>query len=91
MVEADDGIVGASIIKKSVVAKGYGAIGCSFDVVLMNNVMKGISGPLTAHNMREAGFDGIILGLMHHPRQKDRDHFRECGADGVLEKVRTVL
>jgi len=90
IVEADCGIVATQMVKNALTTEAFGANRCSFDVVIMNNVMKGMDGPHTVFQMRELGFDGIILGLMCNPRQKDLDRFIENGADNVLAKPLTI-
>ena len=90
IVEADCGIVATQMVKNALVARSFGAYGCSFDIVMMNNVMKEMTGPQTSLQMRELGFDGIILGLMSNPQPKDLAHFMNNGADNVLAKPLTI-
>lgn len=87
VVEGDCGMVGLNLVKNALTAEAYGAAGVGYDLILISHVIKGMSGPQTAHHMREVGYQGLILGLISHTsHEHDFQVFKDSGADGILCK-----
>lgn len=90
VVEADCGLVATEMVRKALYAASMGALGCSYDVVLLSCSMKGMSGTETARQLRLESFAGLIFGLIHNAHERDIKNYRSHGADNVLSKPLTV-
>jgi CheY-like chemotaxis protein len=58
----------------------------SFDLVLLDYVMKAMHGPDTAAAIRNLGFTGKIIGVTGNALPDDIEEFKRKGADHVLTK-----
>jgi CheY-like chemotaxis protein len=56
------------------------------DAILMDYVMPRLSGPDATKELRERGFNGMIIGVTGNALPEDIEHFKSKGADAVLTK-----
>ena len=80
--EAEDGIDAVKLMSTGVV---------HFDLILMDNVMPNMSGPLATKAIRSLGFKGLIFGVTGNALPEDIAKFIAHGADAVLLKPLDVL
>jgi len=78
--EADDGLTAHETVKQALEKK------CSYNLVLMDNIMHHMNGPEAATTMRGCGYLGYIAGVTGNVLPKDIKHFVDCGAECVLPK-----
>lgn len=76
-VEADDGSTALEILE------GQGLT--TFDAVLMDNDMPGLTGPETARIIRRKS-EIAIIGITGLTLPDEVEYFEECGADVILSK-----
>jgi len=60
--------------------------GKRYDTILMDYQMPVMDGPTATHRIRAEGCDSFIVGITGNVLPQDIDHFKMCGADGVLGK-----
>ncbi len=60
--------------------------GRRYDTILMDFQMPVMDGPTSAEEIRKQGCDSFIVGITGNVLPQDIDHFKSCGADGVLGK-----
>lgn len=60
--------------------------GRRYDTILMDFQMPVMDGPTAAQEIRKIGCDSFIVGITGNVLPQDIDHFKACGADGVLGK-----
>jgi CheY-like chemotaxis protein len=60
--------------------------GEQYDVIMMDYEMPEMDGPTASKNLRELGCDSFIVGLTGNVMPKEIEHFKSCGANGVLPK-----
>jgi CheY-like chemotaxis protein len=58
----------------------------SFDLVVLDYIMKTLHGPDTAAAIRSLGFTGKIIGVTGNALPDDIEEFKQKGADHVLIK-----
>ena len=58
----------------------------SFDLVVLDYIMKAMHGPDTAAAIRSLGFTGKIIGVTGNALSDDIEEFQRKGADHVLIK-----
>eukprot|EP00808_Paulinella_micropora_P010661 g136.t1 len=61
-----------------------------FNVIMMDNVMPKLSGVEATRKIRQAGFNGVIVGLTGNALEGDMREFHEAGANEVLSKPANV-
>lgn len=87
VIDGNCGMVGLNLVRNALTAESYGATGVGYEMILISNVMKGMSGPHATLQLREAGYQGFILGLVTHTSHESViQEFKDSGADGVLCK-----
>ena len=57
-----------------------------YDTILMDFQMPVMDGPTATQRIRTEGCDSFIVGITGNVLQQDVEHFKACGADGVLGK-----
>lgn len=65
---------------------GRGAKLSSFDVVLMDDSMPGLSGPEATRKARSLGFTGLVVGVTGNAFEDQIQNYLACGANAVLQK-----
>jgi CheY-like chemotaxis protein len=61
--------------------------GRPYDCILLDGVMPVMDGPTAATHIRlDLGCDTFIVGITGNVMPEDIDHFKHCGANGVLPK-----
>jgi len=60
--------------------------GKRYDTILMDFQMPTMDGPTATQKIRSAGCDSFIVGITGNVLPQDVEHFKNCGADGVLGK-----
>lgn len=60
--------------------------GKRYDTILMDFQMPVMDGPTSAQHIRMEGCDSFIVGITGNVLPQDVEHFKACGADGVLGK-----
>ena len=60
--------------------------GKRYDTILMDFQMPVMDGPTSAQEIRKIGCDSFIVGITGNVLPQDIEHFKNCGADGVLGK-----
>ena len=80
--EAEDGSDAVELISTGVE---------NIDLILMDNVMPNMSGPLATKVIRSLGFKGLIFGVTGNALPEDITEFIAHGADAVLSKPLDVL
>jgi CheY-like chemotaxis protein len=80
-VEAEDGLIALNIILESM--KGNSN---SFDIVLMDYQMPNMDGPTSVKRMRDAGYNGLIIGITGNALEKDLLYFKNSGLNEVFTK-----
>jgi CheY-like chemotaxis protein len=60
--------------------------GESYDVIMMDYEMPEMDGPTASKHIREMGCDSFIVGLTGNVMPEEIEHFKSCGANGVLPK-----
>jgi CheY-like chemotaxis protein len=61
--------------------------GRPYDCILLDGVMPVMDGPTAATHIRlDLGCDTFIVGITGNVMPEDVDHFKQCGANGVLPK-----
>ena len=60
--------------------------GRRYDTILMDFQMPVMDGPTSAQEIRKQGCDSFIVGITGNVLPQDIEHFKNCGADGVLGK-----
>ena len=93
--EADDGLTAVECMKIALALpidhhKGqidmYDKSNRSFDLVMLDYIMKVMHGPDTAAAIRSLGFTGKIIGVTGNALPDDIEEFQRKGADHVLIK-----
>ena len=79
--EAEDGLIALNMILESM--KGNTTI---FDVVLIDYQMPNMDGPTSVKHMRDAGYNGLIIGITGNALPADIKYFVNQGANEVLTK-----
>ena len=77
---AEDGL---QAYKKVVAEKKEGR---RYDTILMDFQMPVMDGPTATQQIRMEGCDSFIVGITGNVLPQDVEHFKMCGADGVLGK-----
>ena len=83
--QAEDGSVAVAMMAEAL----RGEAECEdtrFDVVFMDNIMRSMHGPEAATEMRKLGYAGLICGVTGNVMEKEVAHFKEMGANVVMEK-----
>jgi len=60
--------------------------GKRYDTILMDYQMPVMDGPTATRHIRSEGCDSFIVGITGNVLPQDVEHFKACGADGVLGK-----
>ena len=60
--------------------------GRRYDTILMDFQMPVMDGPTSTQEIRMKGCDSFIVGITGNVLPQDVEHFKACGADGVLGK-----
>jgi len=60
--------------------------GRRYDTILMDFQMPIMDGPTATQKIRSIGCDSFIVGITGNVLPQDVEHFKMCGADGVLGK-----
>jgi len=60
--------------------------GKRYDTILMDYQMPVMDGPTATQHIRGEGCDSFIVGITGNVLPQDIEHFKICGADGVLGK-----
>jgi len=60
--------------------------GKRYDTILMDFQMPVMDGPTATQKIRSVGCDSFIVGITGNVLPQDVEHFKVCGADGVLGK-----
>lgn len=82
--EADDGVTAVAALRHQM------EVGKTFDVILMDNIMVNMSGPVAATIMRkDLQFTGIIIGVTGNALPAEISSFIDDGANQVLTKPLT--
>jgi CheY-like chemotaxis protein len=79
--EAEDGLIALNMILESM--KGNNTL---FDVVLIDYQMPNMDGPTSVKHMRDAGYNGLIIGITGNALPADIKYFLNQGANEVLTK-----
>jgi len=61
-----------------------------FDVIFMDNMMPNVSGVEATREMRDFGFENIVMGLTGNTLDSEIQEFEDSGADAVLPKPLTT-
>jgi len=61
-----------------------------FDVIFMDNMMPNVSGVEATREMRDFGFENIVMGLTGNTHVSEIQEFEDSGADVVLPKPLTT-
>ena len=77
---ADDGDVAVSRVLEAMGTPN------AFDVILMDNQMPRMCGPVAAKTLRERGYRGVIVGVTGNALPADIQDYIAHGADEVLGK-----
>jgi len=60
--------------------------GKRYDTILMDFQMPVMDGPTATQKIRSIGCDSFVVGITGNVLPQDVEHFKTCGADGVLGK-----
>lgn len=60
--------------------------GQPYDAIMMDYEMPEMDGPTACKHIRDMGCDSFIVGLTGNVMPEDIEHFKSCGANGVLPK-----
>lgn len=63
---------------------------CVIDAVLMDYMMPNLDGPSATRELRQMGYDGVIIGITGNALPEDIQRFLESGAEEVLVKPITA-
>ena len=77
---ADDGDVAVSRVLEAMGTPN------AYDVILMDNQMNRMNGPIAAKTLREKGFVGVIVGVTGNALRQDVEDYLAHGADEVIGK-----
>lgn len=77
---AKDGLQAYEMVKEQVQE------GQRYDTILMDFQMPVMDGPTSTQQIRMEGCDSFIVGITGNVLPQDIEHFKVCGADGVLAK-----
>jgi CheY-like chemotaxis protein len=85
--KALDMVVASMAAAHDGVGKPDAAVCCDVYVaVLMDYMMPVMDGPTATKALREAGYEGVILGVTGNVQPEEIQHFLDCGADTVMGK-----
>ena len=79
--EAEDGLIALNKVLESMKSNIN-----IFNVVLMDYQMPNMDGPTSVKHMRDAGYDGLIIGITGNALEKDLLYFKNQGVNEVLTK-----
>ena len=80
--EAEDGTDAVDLVRKSLSASSN----ITYDLILMDNVMPIMIGPLATQAIRSMGYTGPVIGITGNALREDIAEFKAYGADDVLPK-----
>jgi CheY-like chemotaxis protein len=89
--ECDDGLECVETVMMSMTSDE------PFDLVLIDNFMAKMNGPVAVEKIRSMGFEGVIIGVTGMSETADVEEFKVMGADDVLckpidtEKLKEIL
>ena len=85
--EVSDGIEAVERVKNSYEVNNL------YSIIFLDNVMLTMNGPEASKQIRELGYQGLIIGVTGNVLSKDIDQFINYGADRVLKKpiVKSVI
>ena len=69
------------IIKEAVLKNHHHG---GFDCMVVSHETKDVNGPQTVHRIRNPGFKGLVVGLVHYDNHDGDSQFQESGANFVL-------
>jgi len=83
--EAEDGVEAVGKVSQAITG---GRIGfhSGYDIILMDYMMPNMDGPTAAKEIRDLGYQGLIIGVTGNALPGDIRHFHNSGADSVLTK-----
>eukprot|EP00607_Mallomonas_marina_P000791 CAMPEP_0182431550 /NCGR_PEP_ID=MMETSP1167-20130531/50091_1 /TAXON_ID=2988 /ORGANISM="Mallomonas Sp, Strain CCMP3275" /LENGTH=271 /DNA_ID=CAMNT_0024618025 /DNA_START=142 /DNA_END=957 /DNA_ORIENTATION=+ len=82
-IEAEDGQQAVDIIRVCLDASDDKS---SINLILMDSVMPVLNGPDAVKQIREMGYNGMVIGITGNVAQDDIDKFLASGADVILPK-----
>ena len=80
--EAEDGTDAVDMVAASIAPSST----LSYDLIIMDNIMPKLSGPLATTSIRTMGYIGVVIGVTGNALPEDINEFRSHGADAVLSK-----
>ena len=80
--EAEDGTNAVDLVAESMLPTST----LSYELIIMDNIMPKLSGPLATTSIRMMGYIGVVIGVTGNALPEDITEFKCHGADAVLSK-----